>query len=426
MSMDLSAQLGLMIQGAEGRRIPQTLVPDTASQGLESAVGRIDDVIAGGGTPSPELLRQMQIESSRFASDYLVPNFRTGSRIQQKGAEADALYSSSKNQVLRQWSQLFVYLRNLRSKVPLPESQIRPVALRTPTENLLTTAELSFPEDKACAYSLQLLAGVAAIEAMSQPIDEFVRLRKEERTSFPDGIEVKATEIVGGFITKFQIVSSATKAVVSPKSLRVRKLDTVDWLGYSASVSACTSTEVYLSSSTIPEGTKAFVTVASACGNAYKSLGAEIDVCLAGLPSTAKMTSAVTALDQGASAAETRNLAQFLGEVAQSLYPLDIESLNSLERMGATSSTPVGSLSTALEAYAPVAGSDTKNAAIDALDSLRDDGFDMGETLLLQGNLRDFFLTDSNGASHAGQFGVAAANFSEALTTRTVPTVEGR
>lgn len=422
--MDFSERLGEMILAAEGRRLAQVAVPGDASQGLRQMAGLLSSVVSSDQSPSDMLIDQVKKESDNYTRQHLLPNIRTGGRLQPKGVEAASSYVEAKKVVSRDWPRMFEYIRGLRAPTPLPVSLIRPEALKVPVDSLQRTAAQTFPPEKACAFSLQLLAGVAAVEAMNRPIDSFVRLRTGDGTSFPaPGYTIREAANAGGVVTSLEIVDAAGD-LVDPRRLGVKPRDFVQWLGGTATVASVGPTVAVLADSTITVGSKAVVSIESAPGRAYKSMRTKVNDCLAVMPTTRILREQLRLLD-GTGVSDTRKLVQFLADTANFLHPLGIEPLKTLERMGLeVSTTPT--LSDTLLEFAPIFPSATKQSGNDLLDLLESDGFSLGREYLMQGNLEDFILTNAQTASLGGRFDYTARMFSSALTTRGTPGVSGR
>jgi hypothetical protein len=424
MAIDLSGLLGDMILAAEGRRLPQSSVPAGASQGLQQMAGILVEVVSQEYSPSELLLEQIKRESSTYTNQYLLPNIRTGGRLQPKGAEAAGSFSAAKTTVETDWPRMFEYIRALRFTNPLPMRFLRPEALKVPADSLQRTAALEYPPEKACAYTLQLLAGVSAVEAMNRPVDSFVRLQVSEGESLPaKGYTFREAGETGGFITSFEILDAAG-SVVDPRRLGIRAKDFVQWLGGTATVSAVGPSVTLLTDSDIPTGTRAIVSVESGAGRVYKTMRTKVNDCLSVMPTTRQLTEALGVLE-GTGAPETQKMVKFLAETANFLHPLGEEPLKTLERMNLeVESTPT--LSDALLEYSPVFAGSTKNATNDLLDTLQADGFDLAVRYLIQGNLEDFLFANAQTASFGGRFDYASRLFSSALSTREFPSVSGR
>lgn len=150
----------------------------------------------------------------------------------------------------------------------------------------------------------------------------------------------------------------------------------------------------------------------------------DIKACTTSLPSTNEMLERMSSLD-GTSAAHTRDLGQFLANAAAKLHPLSGEVLSSLERMGGDAPSEVP-LSGCLKEYSPVFADSTRAAGRDVLDSLKADGFDRVEDLLLYGELSEFFNASVDTASRVANFGLSSRFFSNAVSIRSAPTTRTR
>jgi hypothetical protein len=421
--MDVSASLGELILAVEGKRLPQTEVPDTAMASLGSTSGLVAQVVAGGGTPSAELVRQLKLESERFAKGFLLPNIRLGARIQQKGDEAGINYTQTRRQVSQDLVKMLELMGALVKRTPFDLRRVRSLALKEPSSRLNKTTELSFPPDKASTYALQVLAGVSAVEAMSRPVDIYVRLRITTEDSFPEGLRVAQTSTSGGFVTGFEVLSNA--GAIDPRTLRVSIGDLVQWLGGTATIESIGATQITLANSTIATDSRPVVTIESNPAAAYREMRADIKAQLPLIPSPRKLEEQLTVLDSP-DLARIREFARFLGQSAAQLHPLDDEVLLTLERLDVDLDPVSQTFSDVLLAYDPPFRSSTKSAALNVLDTLQQDGFDRAEELILTGALNDFFLANVNMASHLNRLGLTSGFLSEAIGLSPPPTVQTR
>lgn len=425
LAIDLSDMLGQMIMAVEGRRLTQIAVPVEASSGLRQMSGILSTVVRGGTTPSDELIAQLKREADAYTKGYLLPNVKTGGRLQPKGAEAASAYATAKKEVFAGWPRMFTYVRSLRARNPLALALTKPAALRMPSTSVQGTAGIEFPPDQASEYTLQLLASIAAVEAMSRPIDPFVRVRTTAEGSFPvTGVTVQEAGSSAGFVTAFRVVS-ADGSTVDPRKLGIRPKDLVRWLSSPAEVSAVGAETVLLTNSEIPVGTKTLVEVSSAAGQAYKEMRTRIDGHLQEIPTTTVLTNAISSLET-VDVPTTVKLISMLAQAANTLHPLGEEPIKTATRVGATveeNSTP---LSDTLLAYSPVFSARTKAAGRDLLDSLQADGFDLAAQYLLQGSIEEFMVLTAQTASFSGKFDFAANFLPDAITTQVPPGVSSR
>lgn len=424
-AIEASETLSRMILSAEGKRLPQTEIPDDASDALSGSADSLALSASGIGEPSEALLARIKTESTEYAQKHLLPNIKSGSRVQPKGDEAAAAYAADKREVKDLWSNVYGSTTALRGTRLLPVAQVRPEALKQPATSLQTTTGLAFPPESACAYALQLLASVASVEAMTRPVHELYRLQVRDGKSLPTtGLSVTEAEVSGDLITGLGVVDAGGLSV-DPRTLGIRAGDAVVWLGHQAEVSAVSATVISLTNSDIPSGTKVEMSIEPNGAKLFLEAKEGITACLTALPTSRTLNEKLDSLD-GESAAATRNLCQFLADSAAMLHPLTTETLLALERLGADEPSVASPLSEILLAYSPRVSAATREAATSLLDDLKSDGFDLAEQYLMEARLAEFFAANAVTATSAGALDIGLAEFSNAAGGIGVPTVRGR
>ena len=424
-AIEASQLLGDMILAAEGRHLPQTDVPNDATSSLSKSADMLALSTTGIGAPSDILLAKINQECDAYARNYLLPNIKTGQRVQSKGEEAVAAFELSKTKVRNIWGTVYSATRALRGLRLLPVSQIRPEALKQPTTSLQTTSGMVFPKNQARIYALQLLASVASVQAMSRPVDEFVRLEILEGESSPTtGLSVEEESESGGFIDQIGLRDTQGN-VVDPRPLGIRSGDKVVWLSTSAAVAAVSKSSVTFTDSDIPTGTKTELRIEPRGAGPFKTMRLGIKARLGSLPTSRELGTKLVSLD-GDTAAATRNLVQFLADTAALLHPLATEPLLTLERLGAEEPTVATSLSEILLGYDPRVSATTREAAASLLDDVKNDGFDLAERHLLSARLADFFSATSQTATVTGVMDIGLAEFARTVDPQAAPNVRGR
>lgn len=193
-----------LVQVTEGLLYEQgeiSSVPATARRAIE-AVRR---TVEAGGDP-----RSSRI--NRVHKDVLIYLYKTlrGTRIrtrsQYKGDEAVAVYAVKKKAFLDAWDTFDRLLRrHLRSNWGTP-SLARNLAVKTPVTSLETTANMDVPTEKLTPYLSQLMAGLAAVSAMSRDFEYERRLLITPTSAMPakmtfllddDGTDITGIKLSG-------------------------------------------------------------------------------------------------------------------------------------------------------------------------------------------------------------------------------------
>ena len=396
-AVDMAATLSTLISSSEGTLYSQQEVSATAASSMSSATSALTTLVASGTTPSADLLARVSAETKSYAAGSLLPNVRTGTRLQVKGAEAAAGYATAKSSLSKSWSTLLRLLEQA-SKTKLFSSDVaRTEALRTPAANLSSAAASTSDSSNASGQLLTLLAGASAVNVLGREFDALLRLRIDEDGEFPADISVAESAQSGGFISAFTLSKSG--ASIDPRLLSIAVGDLVSWSVYTATVSAVASTGVTLSSSTIPTGTLGTVEVLPYSVPAYRTMRDALAALRSGLPSASQLISKLQSLE-GTSAGEVRDRCSYLASLAAQLDTLSTDTLSVLERLGADEPQVEETAAEVLLAYAPPFPEALKKSGRASLDSLKFGGFDRAETLLMEMDIDKVLKLSSDEASY--------------------------
>jgi len=410
----LATNINQVIQALEGILYPQPLVSDTDSKYLVDTLDTIWEQVSNGGVPYEAMMTRMEEEAGEFVQSSILPTVRTGRRLQTKGAEAAKSFSESRENVVSGWPSLMVLVSRLAKSILFTVDTVRPLALETPVSSLKKTAEMTFPPEQARQYTLQLLAGQSAVSAMNRDLDLFYRYRDLEDDVFPTGISVEELEEVDGFITRLQL-KNMSDAVVDPRLLGIRAKDLVTAYPYEDTVKYVGSDFILLNG-TIPTGTSMEgVAIESSAGRAKTSLRESMFNHMSTLPGVQAIDDLMRSLE-GRSIPEVKKSLLELSEISAQLHPIDSDTEQVLERFGLDPATPTTTLSDSLLEYSPSFLLKTKAAGLNALDLLRDDGFDRAEEYLIRGEIDEVIGMTYQDASYTGKFSESASDLAKGLS----------
>lgn len=234
MVKDAETLLEQMILGAEGQKFAQSDVPASASARFTASVGKLSQTVSGGSTDA-DLLARVTVEANTYVKTSLLPNIRTGTRLQVKGAEATSQYFTAKKELLKMWPTLLRLLSRCSGTSVASTGSVIAAALSAPTENLAALASSEWQADRASSHTLHLLAGVSSLTAMS------TSLSLTSRPAWAD-FNAMSTGIRAVTVPSLAVLSKQIQDDEGPSAAEVR-----DLCSYLASVAvslSALSTEV--------------------------------------------------------------------------------------------------------------------------------------------------------------------------------------
>lgn len=328
--MQVEDLLEEMIIGAEGKKFEQP-VASTDSSALSRVVQTSTSVVSEGGAPDSALISQITSTANSYIKRSLLPNISSNGRLQVKGAEAESKYSTAKASVLKLWPDVLQLKQQCSRSSLVTPTLLKSEALQVPLANLQTAAETTWDSKSASAYTLQVIAGIAAVQAMDVTID------MSSRTFWAD------------YLTLSKALNSVS------------------------------------------------------------------------LPSMRQLGSTIAGLE-GATAAETRDLSEYLGALAAQLDRIGTDAQVTLDRQDAEVATPTATIAAILLAFDPGFSSATKKAAKSSLDIMRNNHFDYAEKLLLEGYVDGVMqMQIAQQASYIGQVMLSTGSFAASLASRGGP-----
>jgi hypothetical protein len=332
----------------------------------------------------------------------MLPGIKQGTRLQEKGAEAQRKYSEARDELVALWEGLYLLL------YPIQPSQgflthvrfLRAEAVRIPAKNLQTLTENTPSSDSMSSYVLQMLAGAASVAAMGREVDPFYRVHLDDGiAAFPADVAVHSPKIVGGFVTEFSTTPSLTQ-------LGVQVGDRVSWGGATATVAAVGATAVLTSSSLrapIPRALSVrsqpsldYITMSAALLSGLESLPSEISTLLETL----------TKLESN-----PKKAAEYLGQLLAVFSTLTSDVSASLLRRDIEPPTTAFPLCATLLAFSPAFRAETRATGKAAIMELRKQGFDRAAELLVGSKIDEFLEIEDSAASHSAMVAKALPGF---------------
>ena len=391
--------LETMIISAEGARLRQVPVPETATSGLKGSLDRVSHVTSNGGVPSAGQISSLKRHTTSLAAQHLVPNVTAGRRAQAKGSEAASSYGGAKTELFKEWKKLVLLVQYLSvSKLYRPETLIT-AAMADPLSSLEGVVAGGVPEEGLTEFMLDLFAGVSAIEGLSRPLDPLYKVRT--LSHHPEGVSV-VTETDPFSVFTIKVGSSQ----VDPRTLGIVVGDYVWWNGTTVNVTSVSSTTVTVGAE-LERGSQPVVTILSAEAESFKELQASLRAVV--LPSTDTLRGTVQRLE-GPSAGETRDLCEYLATVLGLLGELSSSVQSTLSRVGVDVEigTPLRDIT---KAFNPAFSESTKSEATAVLDALRSQGFTRAERMLLHCRVSEVMLLRAADASSTGHVSQLASSF---------------
>lgn len=414
-AIDVAILLEQMIAGAEGRRLQQQPLPDTTR--VSVAAGSVGDAVASNATVSRQSVRRLRSTADDFVRAVL-PSISQNGRLQQKGQEAASSYSTAREALFKSWTDMRESLLACTSGVFWDEQVLRTAAVCTPAENLDSLLQTPPDPENASAYTLYLLAGVSAVDAMSREVAPFWRVRVVPgEQEHPPGVSA-SQGATGGVVTAvgFQVKGSP----VDPTVLGLREGDLVRW-GVGTAVLSPSQDPALLSDSTIAEGEAGPLQVYSPESAEYLEMRQALRGRIPQVPEVEEVERRTSQLE-GASAAETRDLVAYLASLVLLLHEATSETSSVLARLGAEVEAQGDSLAAVLLTYDPTFRTETQSAGKAALDYLRSEGFTRAESLLLDLRLPEVLQLEAQDATYSGRLGRATSELSIAAGRDFIPT----
>ena len=250
------------------------------------------------------------------------------------------------------------------------------------------------------------LASTRVGRVLGREVDPFYRYRNTGDLVFPVDVYFSELEEEGGYITKME-ARTKDGTLLDPRVLGIKERDSVKWNYTTAAVAYVRSDFVLLKDSMIPTGTEGPLEITPNASASYKEMRTQIREYLDLLPYSRPISNLMENLFSR-SAPEVKKSVRELAEISALLHPLDDDTLQTLERFGVDIDEPDVPLTDVLLNYSPYFIPRTKAAGLDALNLMRDDGFDRAEDMLLMGQAQDVLLLVSGDASYKGKFSGAA------------------
>lgn len=381
---------------AEGLRLEQAEVASP------SGASSFYSLVSSAETMSSSQISALQSKVDKYISEELVPNLKAGSRIQKKGPEAQSAYETTKAALLKKWKAMKALMRRCSEPRRFTSDTVRSIAMELPLQSLGTTLGIEPEGAELTAYTLQLAAAMASVQAMGREIDHRYRVLVTESSAFPTGLTY-STEYEDAVVSGLSFSSS-------PKELGIRSGDKVTWGAGEATVSSVGDERIVLSSSTI-SNESGNLQISCAARSSWQTMAKAVSEIEAGLPSVAALTRKMQR-KEGRSAAEVRDLIAYLAGLYAKLEELDSSTSSTLDRVGASVEAADETALEALDAYSPSFSSKVTKTGDAILADAENDGFDRGSKLLLEGDFDTFLSINSTEASMSGRLSSAVSTLS--------------
>jgi hypothetical protein len=373
--------LDAVLAAAEGlnKEAAKVNVSESSLSFVRSAIGR---------SPDAANLAAIEQQVEGFLADELVPQIKTGSRLQKKGPEAKASYAAEKRKLLGGWKNARLLIDGTARGRQFTPSLVQQSASEVPLSSLEATLALPPPPTQLAEYTLQVAAALSAVKGMTREVHLMHRVLVDDSSVFPVGIELSSTA-KDGVITRVELG-------FPPKVLGIRSGDEVFWGRGTATVAAVDGEGIDLASSTITAAKGRFK-VSAAPSAEWSSLSAELSLFLKKLPLSGALAQQL-AQKEGPSAAETRDLLVLFCTLYAKLDSLPESAETLLRRVGGTvpSQEPVLAV---LDSFSPFFPKKLVKVGDALLAELDREGFDFARETLLRGDVDQFLRLSALGAS---------------------------
>jgi hypothetical protein len=381
-------ELETLIPLVEGLRKEQEEVPSA-----ESTAKQVQLTVSSGYLDLAKIPAiEKQVDS--FIAKELVPSIKAGSRLQKKGVEARSAFERSKAALLKKWDAMMKYLRICGRPFLLDTDLLRQSAAEVPMKSLLLTLSMKPPSENLTAYTLQTAASLAALKGMAREVRLECRVLEDETSVFPSGMAITKTYEAG--------LLSSLSFNKSPKELGIRSGDIVTWGGKTAVVRLVSDTGVTLKESSISSGATGTLKIEAEAYPAWKVLIDDLQTATVYLPSAQRLQQRMHQ-KEGPSAADARNLVEYLASLYVRLDELPSSILTVLSRVGGEAADVSPAILPTLTGYQPFFSSKMIKVGDGVLRELEKEGFDYAKDMLLQGDIDTFFLSTALGASKSAR-----------------------